>query len=385
MKTINIIVAAVLGILLLFILGCFFKKKCLSSTLKFWQVVGSIFSHPVWLFISIILLAATVLSWCPDLLPELCDRAEIREFRHWFISHTKVLFFSTLFLTFALLILSARTLSTIFTLRREDIWITRCQIAILICSILLIGTLFIFFGTQIKSFIEPSLIGTVLGWIFQDSIKGAVTFVTLRSKGMLNIGDWIKLDKSGVDGRIKAISLTTIYIENWDSTSSSIPMSILFSEQLQNLQKMNEGRTNGRRMLKEFIIDSSFIHLLDSEDVLRLKSMLGEDNPFVLEHICEGKQNIQVFREYLNYYLYCHPRVSHEPRLIVRWMEHAQEGVVLQVYAFLMDTTLMGFEKTQSAIFEHVIESMTWFGLQMYQAPSSYDFKGKSFHPKYEE
>lgn len=355
------------------IFGCVKKRWLLSRSSKLWQVIGSFCSHPLYLILAWGSIAAAVLSY-------FADGMTVCSFSEWFYSHTKLLIFLSLIILFILLIRSFSTLSTIFILRKEEIWITRSQIAILMCSILLIGTLFIFFGTQIKSFIEASLIGTVLGWIFQDSLKGAATFVKLRLKGMLNIGDWIKLDKSGVDGTIKSITLTTIYIENWDSTTSSIPMSVLYSEQLQNLQKMKEGKTNGRRMMKEFIIDSSWIHSLSNEDVLKLKSILGEDNPFYQEQVKVGKQNIQVYREYLNYYLHCHPRVSHEPRLIVRWMKHIQEGVVLQVYAFLMDTALMGFEKTQSAIFEHIIESMDWFGLQLYQTPSSYDFKSSTIY-----
>lgn len=366
-----IILLILIAVLVLF--GCRKKKKWLSSQSKLRQVIGSFYCHPVCIFLALLFIAAAVLSY-------FADRMAWYSPTEWFYSHTKLLAFLSLTLLFILLIRSFSTLSTIFTLRKEEIWITRTQIAILTCSIILIGILFIFFGTQIKSFIEASLIGTVLSWIFQDSIKGAVTFVKFRSKGMLNIGDWIKLDKSGVDGKIKSITLTTIYIENWDSTTSAIPMSILYSEQLQNLQKMNEGKTNGRRMMKEFIIDSSWIHSLGNEDVLKLKSILGEDNPFFQEQVKVGKQNIQVYREYLNYYLHCHPRVSHEPRLTVRWMRHIQEGVVIQIYAFLLDTALMEFEKTQSSIFEHIIESMDWFGLQLYQTPSSYDSKSSTIY-----
>ena len=68
-----------------------------------------------------------------------------------------------------------------------------------------------------------------------------------------------------------------------------------------------------------------------------------------------------------------HPHVSQLPRLIVRWMEQKECGMPLQVYAFITDSSLPAFEWQQSQIIEHIIESMKWFGLRLYQSPSAYD------------
>lgn len=68
-----------------------------------------------------------------------------------------------------------------------------------------------------------------------------------------------------------------------------------------------------------------------------------------------------------------HPHVSQQPRLIVRWMEQKESGMPLQVYAFITDSSLASFEWQQSQIIEHIMESMDWFGLRLYQSPSSYD------------
>lgn len=369
-----VIVAAVLVILgLLSIVGCIKTSKLLSSNFKIWQISGAICKHWVCLLLFFVGLFTAIFSWFPNFLKDYPADS-------WFFTHTTLLFLITLFFILLLFIHSARTLSKIFTLRKEEIWITVSQIVILIFLILIVGIAYVYFGSVLESFLSVTCISSVLGWIFQDSLKGAATFVKFRTKGLLNIGDWIKIDKSNVDGRIKAITLTTLYLENWDSTTSSIPMSILFSGNVQNLQRMNDGRTNGRRMLKEFIIDSSWVHMLDKNDITKLESVLGKEDPFFQEQVKEGKQNIQVCREYLNYYLHTHPRVSHEPRLIVRWMKHTQEGLTLQLYAFLMDTSLVSFEKTQSEIFEHTIKSLSWFGLQLYQTPSSYDSKSSTIY-----
>lgn len=68
-----------------------------------------------------------------------------------------------------------------------------------------------------------------------------------------------------------------------------------------------------------------------------------------------------------------HEHISHEPRLIVRWLEQKNEGLPLQIYAFITDSYLAPFEWQQSQIIEHIVESMAWFNLQLYQSASGYD------------
>lgn len=68
-----------------------------------------------------------------------------------------------------------------------------------------------------------------------------------------------------------------------------------------------------------------------------------------------------------------YPRVSQQPRLVVRWLEQTDEGMPLQLFVYLRDTMFGAFEWQQSLIMEHVIKSMGWFDLQLYQSPSGYD------------
>ena len=66
-------------------------------------------------------------------------------------------------------------------------------------------------------------------------------------------------------------------------------------------------------------------------------------------------------------------RISQQPRMIVKWMEPKEGGMLLQVIAFIMDSNFTAFEWQQSQIMEHIVESMDWFGLRLYQSPSAYD------------
>ena len=72
--------------------------------------------------------------------------------------------------------------------------------------------------------------------------------------------------------------------------------------------------------------------------------------------------------------------ISHEPRLIVRWLEQVPEGMPLQIYAFITDSSLAPFEWQQSQIIEHVIKAMGWFDLQLYQNPSGYDASNSNIY-----
>ena len=75
-----------------------------------------------------------------------------------------------------------------------------------------------------------------------------------------------------------------------------------------------------------------------------------------------------------------HKHISQHPRLIVRWMDHKEGGMELQVYAFIVDSSLAAFEWEQSQIIEHIIKSLDWFGLRLYQSPSAYDVSNSNVY-----
>lgn len=139
---------------------------------------------------------------------------------------------------------------------------------------------------------------------------------------------------------------------------------------------MVDGKTHGRRMMTSFIIDTEWIHALNEEDVMRTKKRLedaGQTDFVDMDEIKVGALNMEIYRKYLYHWLMRQPMVIHEPRLIVRWLEQINEGMPLQLYAFITETSLASFEWQQSQIVEHTIKSLEWFDLQLYQSPSGYD------------
>lgn len=294
----------------------------------------------------------------------------------------KILWLLAALLMLLIVISICSKLTNRYNLLRKEKGITICQIIILVAiGLFLIGAIFILnIQKDTVSLTALALIGSVLSWIFKDKIIGAAAFIHFRLHGLLNIDDWIQIPKLGVDGEIKRVTLTTVTLYNWDTTISTIPINALQSEHFINLQNMSKGKTYGRRMLAEFIIDTSWIHPIDADEI-KLLSKNQEIKSYLPEgEVHKGVLNVELYRLYIYHWLMSHEHVSQRPRLLVRWLEQKESGLVLQVYAFLTDYDLSTFEWQKSQIIEHILESMTWFGLRLYQSPSAYDASNSNIY-----
>lgn len=281
-----------------------------------------------------------------------------------------------------LVIYGCRKQTDYYSLKKKETGITWCQISILIAIILWgFGFLLIFhIHKESRSFLILGIVGTMLGWIFQDTIKGVAAFIHLRWNKLLNIGDWIQVPNLNVDGEVTHITLTTVTVYNWDTTTSSVPTSVLHSDHFINLQNMTSGKTYGRLMLKTFILDTGWFFAITAEDVERLVNNEEIKNCLPNKEIKEGVTNAHLYRLYLYHWLMSNPHVSQQPRLVVRWLEQKETGFPLQVYAFITEGSMPAFEWQQSKIIEHIVESMDWFGLRLYQAPSGFDASNSNIY-----
>ena len=63
----------------------------------------------------------------------------------------------------------------------------------------------------------------VLVFVFRDPILGFVASIQLAANKMVKPGDWISVPKFSIDGTVEDISLTTVKIQNWDKTITTIP------------------------------------------------------------------------------------------------------------------------------------------------------------------
>ena len=104
----------------------------------------------------------------------------------------------------------------------------------------------------------------VLMLIFKDAILGFVAGIQLSANNMVHKGDWIEMPQFGADGDVLDVSLTTVKVQNWDKTITTIPTYSLISHSFRNWRGMEE--SGGRRIKRAFYIDMTSIKFCDRED-----------------------------------------------------------------------------------------------------------------------
>lgn len=228
--------------------------------------------------------------------------------------------------------------------------------------------------------------------VFQNPIMGFVAGIQLSANNMLKVGDWLEMPKYNADGDVIEIGLTTVKVQNFDKTVTTIPTSALISESFKNWRGMVAA--GGRRIKRRVFIDINSICFISEEQLQelsgsrRLADYLSSKNKEISEHneainvdglarfLDQRKMtNIGTFRAYIVAYLKQHPGVHKNMTVMVRQMESTSEGVPLEVYCFTNTTAWVDYENIQSDIFDHIFAVAHAFGLRVFQTPSGYDWR----------
>lgn len=210
----------------------------------------------------------------------------------------------------------------------------------------------------------------VLMLIFKDSILGLVAGVQLSANDMLRPGDWITMTKYGADGYVLEVSLTTVKVQNFDKTITTIPPYALVSDSFQNWRGMRE--SGGRRIKRSLYIDMTTVHFCTPEEVARFTEKGWMTAP------TEGSEppvNLHVFREYALKYISSHPNVNHDLMQMVRQLQPTTEGIPVEVYCFSNTPDWIPYETLQGELFDHLIAMVPEFGLHIFQRPAGTDFQ----------
>lgn len=209
----------------------------------------------------------------------------------------------------------------------------------------------------------------ILMLVFQDTIKGLVAGVQLTANDMLRPGDWICMPKYGADGTVLEVNLTTVKVQNWDKTITTVPPFALVNDSFQNWRGMFE--SNGRRVKRYLNIDMSTVRFCTKQEL----------DVFSKEPWMKGVQeqesyvNLYLFRRYVESYLQNHPKVSKELTLMVRQLQPEAHGLPIELYFFSADTAWVNYESLQAEVFDHLLATLQHFGLRVFQLPSGYDIK----------
>lgn len=230
-------------------------------------------------------------------------------------------------------------------------------------------------------------LSAVLMLIFKDPILGFVGGLQLTINDMLRIGDWIVMEKSKADGEVLEIGLTTVKVQNWDKTITTIPTYTLISDSFTNWRGMEN--SGGRRIARSFVIDADTVKFCTPEMLERFKkfqliSKYIEDKEKEIEaynklnnvdtsNLVNGRRqtNIGIFRAYLHEYIKDCPYINKDMTFMVRQLAPTEYGIPIQIYAFSSNKEWISYENIQSDIFDHVFAVVSMFDLKIYQRPSS--------------
>lgn len=231
-------------------------------------------------------------------------------------------------------------------------------------------------------------LSAVLMLVFKDTILGFVASIQLSSNDMVRIGDWITIEKYGVDGDVIDISLATIKVKNFDRTVSTIPPYSMLTESFQNWRPMQED--GARRVKRALHIDMLSIKFATPNLLERLRHApaLAEYIDKVLKDIERDNKergledsfsrreltNIGLFRRYIELYLKGHPRVHPGMTCMVRQLQPTPQGLPLELYFFTDTTAWADYEGIQSDIFDHLLAVIGVFELAVFQDMNGYNF-----------
>lgn len=251
------------------------------------------------------------------------------------------------------------------------------------------GVIFIIlylFDTSIAKLVATfGAISALIILIFRDTILGFAASIQVTINDLVRIGDWITVEKFGADGEVVEINLATVLIRNFDQTTTTIPTYSLLSNSFKNWRGMLT--SEGRRIKRHFLIKSNSIRFISIDELNDFKSIQLIENEIDAlikeQESTQGKQswkstaiqhnavtNVGLFKIYVEKYLSNHPEVNTEMLIMCRLLQSTAHGVPVEFYAFAEDKRFVEFEQTMGKITEHLMASLIYFDLALFELPS---------------
>jgi miniconductance mechanosensitive channel len=251
-------------------------------------------------------------------------------------------------------------------------------IVVIVAKIFDIGT-----DTLVKTL---GAISALIILIFRDTILGFVASVQVSVNDMIRIGDWITMDKFGADGDVIEINLATVKVRNFDNTTTTIPTYSLISDSFRNWRGMIN--SDGRRIKRHVLIKTNSIRFVREEeledfkqiqllaayiekkqvDIRRHNELHSVDKSLSING--RNMTNFGLFRKYLTQYLENYPGLNKDMILLCRHLQPTSQGIPLEIYAFSNDKRFENYEYIMSDIFDHILASVIYFDLEIYEMPS---------------
>jgi len=229
-------------------------------------------------------------------------------------------------------------------------------------------------------------ISAIIVLIFKDTILGFVASVQVTANDIVRIGDWITIEKFGADGDVIEINLATVKVKNFDNTTTTIPTYSLISDSFRNWRGMQN--SNGRRIKRHILIKSNtvrFVHKDEMNDLKKIhlissyiESRQADIDKFNYQNGIDktlsinGRNltNLGIFRKYINSYIETHPGVNKDMTIMCRHLQPTEKGIPIEIYVFTSDKRWINHEYIMADIFDHIIASVAYFDLEIFELPS---------------
>lgn len=226
-------------------------------------------------------------------------------------------------------------------------------------------------------------ISAIVILIFRDTILGFVASISVSVNDMVRIGDWITMEKFGADGDVIEINLATVKVRNFDNTTTTIPTYSLISDSFKNWRGML--KSDGRRIKRYILIKSKSVRFISDEEAINLKKIHHLDHYIdhrqndIKKHnannnidkslIINGRNltNLGLFRKYIERYIQSHSGINKDMLLMVRHLQPTEKGIPIEIYCFSKDKTWENYEYIMADIFDHVISSVRFFDLELFE------------------
>lgn len=231
----------------------------------------------------------------------------------------------------------------------------------------------------------------ILLLVFRDSILGFVASVQMTTLDLVRKGDWITIPKYNVDGNVIDFSLTTIKVQNWDKTISTVPAYVVISDTFKNWRGMTQA--GARRIKRSIMLDMTSVRFLDNELLERLQKVhllssylekkladiaeWNDEKDVDISSMVNGRRltNLGTFRAYLDAYLRTNPEIIPTMTFLVRQLPPTPEGIGLEIYVFSKELRWQYYEGIIADIFDHVLAVLPEFELRVFQKPTAHDVR----------
>lgn len=222
--------------------------------------------------------------------------------------------------------------------------------------------------------------------IFKDTILGIVASIQVTINDIVRIGDWITIEKFGADGDVIEINLATVKVRNFDNTTTTIPTYSLISDSFRNWRGMLN--SNGRRIKRHILIKANSVRFVHRDEMADLKKIqlvsayieqrqadidkYNTQNGIDKSLSINGRNltNLGIFRKYINSYIETHPGVNKNMTIMCRHLQPTEKGIPIEIYVFTSDKRWINHEYIMADIFDHIIASVAYFDLEIFELPS---------------